>query len=540
MPNSQAPQAIRHLCLILGDQLNRDSLLFEGFDPQQDRLWMAEVMEESTHVPSNKQRSVLFLAAMRHFAQSLRDEGLPLDYLSLDASDLSRDKRKAGISSAHQSLTSALAHSLQQYQVQSLKLVLPGDYRVLQSLKHYCADQQLPLELLADNHFIAKPGEFSAWQKGKKQWRMEYWYRQLRKRTGILMRGEQPEGGDWNYDKDNRGTFSSQGPGLLDEALLFVADEITQSAISTVTRLLPDNPGNLMSFGWPVKRQQALQLLEFFIAKQLPLFGEYQDAMWANEPWLYHSRLSAALNLKLLSPLEVIQAAEQAYAQGKAPLNAVEGFIRQILGWREFVRGLYWSLMPDWHSMNALDAQHNLPDFYWTGQVDMQCLAQSIQQVLDYGYGHHIQRLMVTGLFAQLWQTHPQQIHAWYLAMYVDAVEWVELPNVLGMSQYADGGIMASKPYIATGRYIAKMSNYCAGCRYKPDEAETDNACPFTTLYWEFLATHRARFANHPRLALQVKHLDNHSAEKRAAIAKRAQWVREHYSATNYLANHQT
>ncbi len=281
-------------------------------------------------------------------------------------------------------------------------------------------------------------------------------------------------------------------------------------------------------------------MLDFFIAKQLPLFGEYQDAMWTNEPWLYHSRLSAALNLKLLSPLEVIQAAEQAYAQGKAPLNAVEGFIRQILGWREFVRGLYWSLMPDWYSMNALDAQHNLPDFYWTGQVDMQCLAQSIQQVLDYGYGHHIQRLMVTGLFAQLWQTQPQQIHAWYLAMYVDAVEWVELPNVLGMSQYADGGIMASKPYIATGRYIAKMSNYCAGCRYKPDEAETDNACPFTTLYWEFLATHRARFANHPRLALQVKHLDNHSAEKRAAVAKRAQWVRAHYAANDYLANHQT
>nr|WP_324258715.1 cryptochrome/photolyase family protein [Cellvibrio fontiphilus] len=540
MPNTKAPQAIRHLCVILGDQLNRDSLLFEGFDPKQDRLWMAEVMEESTHVPSNKQRSVLFLAAMRHFAQSLRDEGLPLDYLSLDASELSPDESKATISSVNQSLTSALAHSLQQYQVQSLKLVLPGDYRVLQNLKQCCAEQQLPLELLADNHFIAKPGEFSAWQKGKKQWRMEYWYRQLRKRTGILMCGDQPEGGDWNYDKDNRGTFSSKGPGLLDDALLFIADEITQSAITTVTRLFPGNPGNLLGFGWPVKRQQALQLLDFFIAKQLPLFGEYQDAMWTNEPWLYHSRLSAALNLKLLSPLEVIQAAERAYAEGRAPLNAVEGFIRQILGWREFVRGLYWSLMPDWNSMNALDAQHNLPDFYWTGQVDMQCLAQSIQQVLDYGYGHHIQRLMVTGLFAQLWQTQPQQIHAWYLAMYVDAVEWVELPNVLGMSQYADGGIMASKPYIATGRYIAKMSNYCAGCRYKPDEAETDNACPFTTLYWEFLATHRARFANHPRLALQVKHLDNHSAEKRAAVAKRAQWVRAHYAANDYLANHQT
>lgn len=512
---------IRHLCLILGDQLNRDSLLFADFDPAQDLLWMAETLGESTHVPSNKQRSTLFLAAMRHFAQGLRDEKLPLVYYSLEEQ-------------GQPDFTSAINTTLQHYAVAQLRVVLPGDYRVLQQIKHCCTHHKLPLEVLADNHFIAKPGEFSAWKKGKKQLRMEYWYRQLRKRTGVLMQDDAPVGGDWNYDKDNRGTFGKAGPGLLDSALVFPVDKITQSAMNSVVKFFPGNPGNLLSFGWPVTRAQALTLLDFFIEKNLPLFGEYQDAMWTNEPWLYHSRLSAALNLKLLSPMEVVLAVEQAYERGHAPLNAVEGFIRQILGWREYVRGLYWSLMPEWKEMNVLDAQHNLPDFYWSGEVDMTCLSQSIKQVLDTGYGHHIKRLMVTGLFAQLWQTRPEQIHAWYLAMYVDAVEWVELPNVLGMSQYADGGIMASKPYIATGRYIAKMSNYCDHCRYKPDEAETENACPFTTLHWEFLQKHRARFQQHPRLALQVKHLDNQSEDKRFAITKRAQWVRAHYPANHY------
>ncbi|WP_331345708.1 cryptochrome/photolyase family protein [Cellvibrio sp. UBA7661] len=511
---------IRNLCLVLGDQLNRDSLLFEGFDPQQDLLWMAEVLQESTHVPSNKQRSLLFISAMRHFAQDLRDTNLPLIYYVLEQQ--------------LQNFSAALDECLKHYSPERLRVVLPGDYRVLQELKTCSAQCNLPLEVLPDNHFIAKPREFSAWQKGKKQLRMEYWYRQLRKRTGILMQGGAPEGGDWNYDHDNRGTFGRAGPGLREPELMFAMDDITQAAKQSIGQFFPGNPGELITFGWPVTRAQALELLAFFIHAQLAQFGEYQDAMWTHEPWLYHSRLSAALNLKLLSPMEVILAAEQAYQRGDAPLNSVEGFIRQILGWREYVRGLYWSFMPDWLEMNALDAQHNLPDFYWTGDVDMQCLAQSIGQVLQHGYGHHIQRLMVTGLFALLWQTRPDQIHSWYLAMYVDAVEWVELPNVLGMSQYADAGIMASKPYIATGRYIAKMSNYCDQCCYKPDDAESDRACPFTTLYWEFLAKHRDRFVNHPRLALQVKHLDAQAAEKREAIAKRAAWVRAHYPANLY------
>lgn len=512
---------LRNLCLIFGDQLNADSLLFEDFDPEQDALWMAETLGESIHVPSNKNRSVLFLSAMRHFAQDLHARGLPLIYFSLSENPCA-------------DFIQALKQTLQAHSIRGIKCVLPGDYRVLQILKAFSAEQKVHLELQADNHFIAQPGEFTEWQAGKKQWRMEYWYRSLRKRTGILMDGDQPLGGEWNYDKDNRASFGKQGPGWMEPTLTFAADSVTQAAMADVELYFPENPGNLLHFGWPVTRAQALQLLNHFIEHHLREFGSFQDAMWTQEPWLHHSRLAAALNLKLLSPREAIDAAEQAYHQGKAPLNAVEGFIRQILGWREYVRGLYWSQMPHWLEWNALDAQHNLPNFYWTGDVDMHCLQQSIAQVLDHGYSHHIQRLMVTGLFSLLWQTKPAQIHVWYLAMYVDAVEWVELPNVLGMSQYADGGIMASKPYIATGRYIAKMSNYCNHCRYQPEQAETEAACPFTTLYWEFLAKHREKFVKHPRLALQVKHLDALSDEKRAAITKRAEWVRGQYPADVY------
>ncbi len=511
------PMPLGNLCLIFGDQLNRDSLLFDDFDPQLDCLWMAETLSESTHVPSNKQRSLLFLAAMRHFAEALRRESLPLEYRRLDdhpASDF----------------TEALAHSIDKLNPQRLRLVLPGDYRVLEQVKNLARQRGLPLDLLPDNHFIAEPGEFSRWAQGKKQLRMEYWYRQLRKRTGILMKGGEPLGGEWNYDKDNRRNFGKQGPSLPTPGRVFAPDAITLEAAKDVERWFGQNPGQTSDFAWPVTRDQALCLLEQFISDYLPFFGDYQDAMWTDQPWLYHSRLSAALNLKLLNPREVIAAAEMAFHQGRAPLNAVEGFIRQILGWREYVRGLYWTYMPQWSQRNHLEAQQPLPDFYWHGEVDMHCLRQSLAQVIHQGYGHHIQRLMVTGLFALLWQVEPQQIHAWYLAMYVDAVEWVELPNVLGMSQYADGGIMASKPYIASGRYIARMSHYCAGCKYRPELASGDNACPFTTLYWAFLDRHSEKFAAHPRLALQVKNLKALNEQERQAIAERAEFLRKHYS----------
>lgn len=505
---------IRKLAIILGDQLNWDSLIWSGLDPAQDAVWMAEVAEESNHVKSHPQRITLFLSAMRHFADEIRHQAWSLHYFKLGEH-------------AHANFAQALQAFLSQHSVESVELVVPGDFRVLQQIKAACQQAQTRLNLLADAHFIAEPGEFKAWLAGRKKPTMEYWYRHLRKRTGILMAGDQPVGGQWNYDADNRQSFGKQGPQAVPSPQRFAPDAITQSVMSEVAQHFADHPGQIEPFDWPVTRQQALEALEDFVQQRLVKFGDFQDAMWPNQAWLYHSLLAAALNLKLLNPREVIAAAEQAYVQGRAPLNAVEGFVRQILGWREYVRGLYWSYMPEWQDWNALDAQHDLPDFYWTGETDMACLQDSLGQVLAHGYGHHIQRLMVTGLFALLWQAKPQQVHHWYLAMYVDAVEWVELPNVLGMSQFADGGLMASKPYIASGQYINKMSGYCQHCRFKPKESTGDQACPFTSLYWNFIEQHQDRFRGHPRLGMQVKHLERMSAEKRQAIRCRVQNLRE-------------
>jgi deoxyribodipyrimidine photolyase-related protein len=287
-----------------------------------------------------------------------------------------------------------------------------------------------------------------------------------------------------------------------------------------------DHPGSVASFGWPVTRAQALLVLQSFVEERLEHFGHWQDAIWAGQPWLYHAHISAALNLKLLNPREVIRAAEQAHAQGGAPLPAVEGFIRQVLGWREYVRGIYWLKMPAYGELNALGATEDLPAWYWTGATDMRCLSDAITQTLEHGYAHHIQRLMVTGLYALLHGVAPRQVHGWYLAVYVDAVEWVELPNVLGMSQFADGGVMASKPYAATGRYIERMSNHCAGCRYQPAQRTGERACPFTTLYWDFLARHQDLLARNPRMALQVKNLARIAPAEMTAIADRARAIR--------------
>lgn len=508
---------IRNLCIVLGDQLNLDSTLFDEFDANQDVIWMAEVIEESTHVKSHPQRIALFLSAMRHFAESLQNQGWQVHYRTL-----SKKKNQSPFS-----LSEGLSEFLSENSVKNIQVVLPGDYRVLKQLKTTANQFEHKLNVLADRHFLSLPGEFSEWMSQRKKPVMEYWIRHLRKRTGILMESGKPCGGKWNFDAKNRGSFGKKGPGMLVEAPTFPKDKITQEVLELVVDLFVDHSGSLSSFNWPVTHQEAKHALTDFIENRLALFGQYQDAMWFNEPFLYHSLLSSSLNLKLISPLEVIQAAERAYHDGHAPIEAVEGFIRQILGWREFVRGLYWHAMPEWKSWNHLDAQQNLPSFYWTGKTDMRCLQQSISQVLEHGYGHHIQRLMVTGLFAQLWETNPIEVHEWYLAMYVDAVEWVELPNVLGMSQYADGGFMASKPYVATGKYIQKMSPYCSQCPYKPEESIGDKACPFTTLYWAFLLKHETEFSQHPRMALQIKHLTNIDDAKREAIQNRVAFLRE-------------
>ncbi|MCP4596282.1 cryptochrome/photolyase family protein [Neptuniibacter sp.] len=503
MPHDSS--SIRNLCLILGDQLNHDSEIWSGFDPDKDLIAFFEVEEESVTQLSSKQRTTLFFSAMRHFAEELRNKKLPVHYSTID------EKKN--------SFSTTLLELIHKCKPEQLRVVLPGDSRILDELKKLSAQLTITLDVLPDNHFISLSGQFSQWLGKLKQPRMEYWYRFLRKEHHLLLDDAgKPLGGKWNFDQENRKKFSSSGPSHKGLQPTFPADEITRNVIADVKTHLPNLPGNLEYFIWPVSRNDALKALDHFIEERLPLFGDYQDAMWTNEPFLYHAWLSSSLNLKLLSPSEVISKAIVAFESGKAPLNAVEGFVRQVLGWREYVRGLYWTYHDSWGAMNELEHNNKLPSFYWTADTEMKCLQQSISQVLNYGYGHHIQRLMVTGLFALLSKVDPQEVHRWYLAMYVDAVAWVEVPNTIGMSQFADGGIFASKPYIASGNYINRMSNYCTQCPFSPDKATGENACPFTTLYWAFIHDNENWLVKNPRLAMQVKHWNRKSPEDQKAI----------------------
>ena len=504
------PARVRNLVIVLGDQLDAQSSALQGIDPAQDVVWMAEVAEESTHVWSGKQRIAVFLSAMRHFAQELRGQGLPLLYTQLD------DDRNAA------TLAAELDQAITQLRPVGLVMTAPGDWRVLQSLRAVAAQHALPLDLRDDTHFFSTVRDFAAHAKGRKQLRLEYWYRELRVKNGILMDGKEPVGGQWNFDADNRESFGKAGPQDVPPPTRFAPDAITQDVITLVNTQFANHPGTLHSFGWPVSRAQALVALHAFIDQRLPLFGKFEDAMWAGEAWLYHSHLSCALNLKLLSAREVVQAAEDSFRAGHAPLAAAEGFIRQILGWREYVRGIYWTHMPEYLERNALDAQAELPAWYWTGDTDMACLKDAIGQTLEHGYAHHIQRLMVTGLYALLLGVKPQAVHAWYLSVYVDAVEWVELPNTLGMGQFGDGGLMASKPYVASGKYIQRMGNHCKGCRYDPALSTGATACPYTTLYWDFLMRHEALLKKNPRMAMQLKNLARLDSTARDAISGQA------------------
>jgi len=506
--------SLRHLVLVLGDQLNLDSSALADFDPKQDAIWMAEVIEESTHVPSSQQRTTLFLSAMRHFAQTLRLKQWPVHYTHLD------DANNAG------TLAGELEKAIEVHKPQQLLMTAPGEWRVLQSLRGVAKQHDLPLEVRDDTHFFSTVREFAEHAKGRKQLRQEFFYRELRQKTGILMDGKKPVGGQWNFDEDNRGSFGKQGPGKLPAPLRFEPDDITLDVMALVKDTLPQNPGALNSFGWPVTRDQALLALDSFIQNRLPSFGLYQDAMWEGEVWLYHSHISSSLNLKLLNPREVVEAAEKAYQKGIVPLPAAEGFIRQVLGWREYVRGIYWTQMPEYVERNEMQATAKLPAFYWTGNTDMACLRDAIHQTLEHGYAHHIQRLMVTGLYALLLGVAPKEVHEWYLSVYVDAVEWVELPNTLGMSQFADGGVMASKPYVASGKYIDRMSNHCKGCKFNPALATGDAACPFTTLYWDYLNRHVDTLAKNPRMLMQLKNLNRLADDARAEIASQANLIK--------------
>lgn len=504
---------VRHLVVVLGDQLDADSTVFEGFDPARDAVWMAEVAHESTQVWSTKARIAVFLAAMRHFRDALRARGFRVEYRALDEHD-------------HPTLEAALAADLAALRPQRVIAVRPGEWRLAQSLPEVARAAGASWSERPDTHFFCDIDDFADWARGRRELRMEHFYRWIRRREDVLMDGDQPVGGRWNFDAENRKAFGKAGPGEVPPPARFGHDATTRDVIALVERRFAAHPGSLDDFDWPLTPAQAREALDDFVAHRLAKFGDHQDAMWAGEPWLYHARLSAAMNLKLLSPRAVVRAAVAAHARGAAPLAAVEGFVRQVIGWREYVRGVYWLRMPGFLDDNALGADQPLPGLFWTGQTHMACLRDAVGQTLSLGYAHHIQRLMVTGLFALLVGVRPREIHAWYLAVYVDAVEWVELPNVLGMSQYADGGRMVSKPYAASGQYIKRMSNYCSGCRYRPEEAVGDDACPFTTLYWDFLDRHAARFRDHPRAGMQWRNLDRVPAERLRAIRERAATIR--------------
>lgn len=505
----------RNLVIILGDQLDHQSAAFDGFDKTADVIWMAEVENESTQVWSHKQRIVLFLSAMRHFRDELLGKGFPVEYSQLDDSKTT------------DCFGERLAVDIRKLRPSRVIVVRPGEFRVLEELKKTCKQEAVEFEMREDEHFFTTPKDFEEHAKGRKSLRMEYFYREQRRRYDILMDGGGPSGGDWNFDKENRDSFSKEGPENPGGGPRHRPDAITEAVLELVQSRFAKHPGSLERFGWAVTREEALRDLKHFIEERLPTFGQYQDAMWRDEPWLYHSLISSSINLKLLNPREVIQAAEQAYRGGDATLPAVEGFIRQILGWREYVRGIYWMHMPEYLDRNEMKAKADLPEFYWTGETELECLKQSIGQTLSHGYAHHIQRLMVTGLYALLLGVHPKKVHEWYLAIYVDAIEWVTLPNTLGMSQYGDGGLMASKPYIATGKYIQRMSNYCRTCPKDPGKRTGDDACPFTVLYWDYLIRHEDKLRKNNRMSLQVRNVDRLNQGEKSAVSRAANKIRK-------------
>jgi deoxyribodipyrimidine photolyase-related protein len=494
---------------ILGDQLTLDNPSLKATASSEALIMMVEALDEQSHVSSTRMRSAVFLSAMRHFEQTLRAEGWAVRYLKLGQH-------------THRTLSEAWTATIRELKPSVLRVCEPGDWRIRQALRMVAEESKVELEMLEDNHFIVSQANFAKWAGKSKQLRMEMFYRKVRKHENILMDGDEPIGGQWNFDEENRKSFPKSGPKNLKAPLRFPADALTKIVIADLESLLPNQPGESESFAWPVTREEGLLALDDFITQRLSSFGPTQDAMWTNEPFLSHSLLSVALNLKLISPREVIAAATQAYQTGRIALASVEGFVRQILGWREFMRGVYWLDMPGMKQANHFGYTRSLPNWYWTGNTHMHCMKQAITQTLEHGYAHHIQRLMITGNFALLAGIDPQEVCDWYLAVYVDAVEWVELPNTAGMALFANGGRFTSKPYIASGAYVKRMSNYCGGCRYDPQLRTGPKACPMTNLYWAFLDRHQDEMGKNPRAALMMKNLHRLDIAEREAIRIKA------------------
>lgn len=508
------------LGLILADQLTPSLASLRVLNPLQDVLLLAEVAEETTYVAHHVQKIALLFSAMRHFANELRQAGWTVIYRPLDAPDTDT------------TLLQAVQRTVQEQGCRELVLTQCGEYRLQHAMNtQWPAQLGVPVQVFEDDRFICPSADFARWAAGRKQLRMEYFYREMRRKTGLLMEGDKPIGGQWNFDADNRAAYKGEVP--VPTPLSFARDAIDEEVLALVSTHFADSdhphPGQLQPFRWATTREQALTALTHFIDQRLPYFGRYQDAMVSHESlgeradFMFHSLLSPYLNCGLLTPLEVCKAAEAAYYHDQAPLAAVEGFIRQIIGWREYVRGIYWAFMPEYASRNSQHNERALPGYYWSGTTQMHCMSECFRTTFANAYAHHIQRLMVTGNFALLAGIRPQEICDWYLAVYADAYDWVELPNTLGMMMHADGGLLGSKPYCASGSYIARQSDYCGHCRYNVKTAEQPDSCPFNSLYWHFLIRHRDSFATNPRMAMMYRSYDRMAPAKQQAILARAE-----------------
>ncbi len=497
------------LVLVLGDQLSVSLSSLKAVDPARTIVLMCEVQQEATYVRHHKKKIAFLFSAMRHFADELRANGWAVDYRKLDQT------------SATGSFTSEIEAGIARHKPTRIAVTSPGEWRVLEAMRGWSERFGLPVDIHDDDRFICTTAEFATWAKDRKQLRMEYFYRDMRRKTGLLMDGDKPIGGQWNFDHDNR--KPAKADLFMPQPHRVTPDAITTDVLALVAQQFDNHFGDLTPFWFAVTRADAEQALEHFIAAALARFGDFQDAMLEGEPFLYHSLLAAYINAGLLDPLHVCRRVEAAYKAGKVPLNAAEGYVRQIIGWREYVRGIYWLKMPDYVTENFFAHTRPVPDFYWTAETDMACLRAAITQTKTEAYAHHIQRLMVTGNFALLAGVSPQALHEWYLMVYADAYEWVELPNTLGMSQFGDGGLLASKPYVASGAYINRMSNHCKGCRYKVTEPHGDGACPFNALYWHFLNRHRKKLAGNPRMGQMYRTWDKLSDERRCATLASAE-----------------
>jgi deoxyribodipyrimidine photolyase-related protein len=491
---------VGRLVLVLGDQLSHGVSALREADKSRDIVVMAEVMDEGTYVPHHPKKIALILSAMRHFAQELRENGWQVAYTRLDDPEASK------------SITGELMRRGQEYGTSEVIATQPGEWRLIEAL----GNAPLTVTQLPDDRFICSLNEFDQWAEGRKELRMEYFYREMRRKTGLMMEGDKPAGGKWNYDHDNRKPAKSDM--LRARPMQFSPDEITQEVLDLVEARFGDNFGDLRPFWFGVTSAQAKRALDHFAKTLLAGFGDYQDAMLQDDRFVHHSVISMYLNIGLLDPVDICNRVVEEWQAGRVPINAAEGYIRQVIGWREYMRGIYFREGPGYTTRNVLAQNRDLPGFFWGGETRMNCVAQAVDQTKEEAYAHHIQRLMVTGNFALLAGVDPRQVHEWYLAVYADAFEWVEAPNVIGMSQFADGGIIASKPYISSGNYIAKMSDYCTTCAYSVKQKTGEGACPFNLLYWDFLIRHRDRFGRNPRMGPVYRTWDKMDDARRKAV----------------------